>query len=949
MMNTLTSSKSVRFLKVLTRSRRGGPIARYWSAAPVEASLVGYNHAPPLMLASSKLMTRAFSSSESPGNGSSFPSDLNNPNSYTEQSYSALTKLPIHAKSFGIQYMETPLLLHLLFAEGRAGLCSRICETASTGSSDKIQQALEKHIKSQPKVSGSQPVMGRSLLALFQDAAELRKQMGDSYISIEHLVLAAAKSTTYFKGDMAYKDIEEAVVKIRGGPNKKITSRNPEVTYEALSKYARDLTEAAKEGKLDPVIGRDGEIRRTIQILSRRTKNNPVLLGEPGVGKTAVAEGLAQRIISGDVPDTLKNRTLMSLDMGLLVAGAKFRGEFEERLKAVLNEVQSAEGQIVLFIDELHTVVGAGGGEGSMDAGNLLKPMLARGELRCIGATTTKEYKMYIEKDKALERRFQQVMVQQPSVEDTISILRGLKEKYEIHHGVRITDAALVAAATLSERYISERFLPDKAIDLVDEAAAKMSIEVSSKPEAIDEIDRKIIQLEMERMSLARDDVGSKRLEVLDNDIAELKRKSESLTNRWDLERSGVNKIQELMNQLDAAQTEMLRAEREADFSKAGELKYGKIPALEKDLAIEEQLYAEKQDVTVALLPGEQDMEQEERLLRDTVTEDDIAHIVSSWTRIPVSKLLEGEMQKLLHLQEDLDSRIIGQPEATRIVAEAIQRSRAGMSDPSKPIATLVFLGPTGVGKTELCKSLASVLFDSEDSIVRIDMSEYMEQHSVSRLVGAPPGYIGHEDGGQLTEAVRRKPYAVVLFDEMEKANPEVFNILLQLLDDGRLTDSKGNLVNFRNTIVIFTSNVGSADILHCAGDDEKTKEAVMKALKHQFRPEFLNRIDEFVNFHSLGTEQLRSIVDIEMKRVRGRLKDRDIHIDMTEAAKEWLAKISYDPNFGARPLKRTIVREIETPMSRLLLSKKLAPGTVIHISHEGAEFDHLTFTADQD
>lgn len=894
-------------------------------------------------------MTRAFSSSESPGNGSSFPSDLNNPNSYTEQSYSALTKLPIHAKSFGIQYMETPLLLHLLFAEGRAGLCSRICETASTGSSDKIQQALEKHIKSQPKVSGSQPVMGRSLLALFQDAAELRKQMGDSYISIEHLVLAAAKSTTYFKGDMAYKDIEEAVVKIRGGPNKKITSRNPEVTYEALSKYARDLTEAAKEGKLDPVIGRDGEIRRTIQILSRRTKNNPVLLGEPGVGKTAVAEGLAQRIISGDVPDTLKNRTLMSLDMGLLVAGAKFRGEFEERLKAVLNEVQSAEGQIVLFIDELHTVVGAGGGEGSMDAGNLLKPMLARGELRCIGATTTKEYKMYIEKDKALERRFQQVMVQQPSVEDTISILRGLKEKYEIHHGVRITDAALVAAATLSERYISERFLPDKAIDLVDEAAAKMSIEVSSKPEAIDEIDRKIIQLEMERMSLARDDVGSKRLEVLDNDIAELKRKSESLTNRWDLERSGVNKIQELMNQLDAAQTEMLRAEREADFSKAGELKYGKIPALEKDLAIEEQLYAEKQDVTVALLPGEQDMEQEERLLRDTVTEDDIAHIVSSWTRIPVSKLLEGEMQKLLHLQEDLDSRIIGQPEATRIVAEAIQRSRAGMSDPSKPIATLVFLGPTGVGKTELCKSLASVLFDSEDSIVRIDMSEYMEQHSVSRLVGAPPGYIGHEDGGQLTEAVRRKPYAVVLFDEMEKANPEVFNILLQLLDDGRLTDSKGNLVNFRNTIVIFTSNVGSADILHCAGDDEKTKEAVMKALKHQFRPEFLNRIDEFVNFHSLGTEQLRSIVDIEMKRVRGRLKDRDIHIDMTEAAKEWLAKISYDPNFGARPLKRTIVREIETPMSRLLLSKKLAPGTVIHISHEGAEFDHLTFTADQD
>ena len=810
----------------------------------------------------------------------------------------------------------------------KGGLGQRILEKASLDPSS-IVSRLDDHLNKQPKVSGvgaDQKSFARSAMDLLAKSQSFKTEYGDSFVSVEHLILAAADTDGYSK--QVFKEagadlnrLKSAVDEIRG--KNKVTSRNPEAAYEALDKYATDLTGAAAEGKLDPVIGRDDEIRRAIQILSRRTKNNPILLGEPGVGKTAIAEGLAQRIVDGDVPDTLKERRLLSLDLGALVAGAKYRGEFEERLKAVLKEVTEAEGQIVLFIDEIHTVVGAGGGEGSMDAGNLLKPMLARGELRCIGATTLKEYKTNIEKDKALERRFQQVYVGQPTVEDTVAILRGLKEKYEIHHGVRITDASLVAAAQLSHRYISERFLPDKAIDLVDEAAAKLNIEVTSKPQAIDELDRKIIQLQMERMSLARDEAGSKRLENLDGQIDDLTREQEDLRNRWELERSGVTKIQDIKNNIDSVQTEIAKAEREYDLNTAAILKYGKLPELQKELEAEEELYANKQ--------GSQTVAKGDRLLRDTVSEDDIAGIVATWTGIPVNKLLEGEMEKLLRLQEELDKRVIGQSDATKIVAEAVQRSRAGMSDPTKPIATLAFLGPTGVGKTELCKALADFMFDSEDSIVRIDMSEYMEQHSVSRLVGAPPGYVGFDDGGQLTEAVRRRPYSVVLFDEMEKAHPDVFNILLQLLDDGRLTDSKGNTVNFRNTIIVFTSNVGSTDILSVdPANKEEVREKVMNALRAKFRPEFLNRIDEFVTFDSLGMAQLGGIVGIELNKVNKRLMDKELSLSATDGAKQWLAEKGFDPVYGARPLKRTIQREVETPLAKKLLGEKIDPGTTV-------------------
>merc|ERR1711871_1130901 len=783
-------------------------------------------------------------------------------------------------------------------------------------------------------------------MGTLKKAMEYKREFGDSFITIEHLVLSIADIDGPVKSELrkmkiTQESLKDAVKQIRG--KNKVTSRNPEAAYEALDKYARDLTAAAREGKLDPVIGRDDEIRRAIQILSRRTKNNPILLGEPGVGKTAIAEGLAQRIVDGDVPDTLKGRQLLSLDLGALVAGAKFRGEFEERLKAVLNEVQQAEGQIVLFIDEIHTVVGAGGGEGSMDAGNLLKPMLARGELRCIGATTLKEYKTNIEKDKALERRFRQVYVGQPTVEDTVAILRGLKEKYEIHHGVRITDASLVAAAQLSHRYISERFLPDKAIDLVDEAAAKLNIEVTSKPQAIDELDRKIIQLQMERLSLARDEAGSKRLSNLDDQIATIQRQQEELRSRWELERSGVTKIQEIKEQIDGVQTEIAKAEREYDLNTAAVLKYGKLPELQKQLEVEEDLYASKR--------GSASVSKGDRLLRDTVSEDDIASIVATWTGIPVSKLLEGEMQKLLRLQEELDKRVIGQQEATQVVAEAVQRSRAGMADPTKPIATLAFLGPTGVGKTELCKALADFMFDSEDAIVRVDMSEYMEAHAVSRLVGAPPGYVGFDDGGQLTEAVRRRPYSVVLFDEMEKAHPDVFNILLQLLDDGRLTDSKSNTVNFRNCIIIFTSNVGSSNILDVdlASDEDGRATAVqskvMEALRAQFRPEFLNRIDEFVTFKSLGVEQLKPIVSLEMNRVAARLKDRNLDINITDGARDYLARIGYDPVYGARPLKRTIQREIETPLAKRILAGDFPADSCVLVDYSPID-DRIVLTS---
>eukprot|EP00595_Chromulina_sp_UTEXLB2642_P003755 CAMPEP_0196765634 /NCGR_PEP_ID=MMETSP1095-20130614/10246_1 /TAXON_ID=96789 ORGANISM="Chromulina nebulosa, Strain UTEXLB2642" /NCGR_SAMPLE_ID=MMETSP1095 /ASSEMBLY_ACC=CAM_ASM_000446 /LENGTH=814 /DNA_ID=CAMNT_0042124011 /DNA_START=196 /DNA_END=2637 /DNA_ORIENTATION=- len=802
-----------------------------------------------------------------------------NPNIYTEKSWDSIAKLPQYATKYSVQYIESPLLLKALIDDGPGGLTQRIISKAGYDA-NKFDKRVEDYLKAQNKVTGSDSnkLAGKSLLDTFTKSSELKNEFGDQFISIEHLLLALASADgpakkLFSDANINYQKLLEAVNAIRG--SNKVTSRNPENKYEALQKYSRDLTEAASEGKLDPVIGRDEEIRRTIQILSRRTKNNPILIGEPGVGKTAIAEGLAQRIVRGDVPETLKGRKLLSLDMGALVAGAKYRGEFEERLKSVLSEVQAAEGQIVLFIDEIHTVVGAGGGsEGSMDAGNILKPMLARGELRCIGATTLKEYKLHIEKDKALERRFQQVYVAQPTVEDTISILRGLKDKYEVHHGVRITDSALVSAAVLSHRYISERFLPDKAIDLVDEAAAKLNIEVTSKPQAIDDLDRRIIQLQMERLSISRDDPNSNRLISIDQQLNLLNREVEELKRRWELERAGVTKLQEIKNQIDLTITQIAKAERDYDLNNAAVLKYGTLPELQRQLKIEEDLISSG--------------EISSRMIRDTVSEDDIAAVVSVWTGVPISKLLEGESQKLLRLQEELDKRVIGQHEATRVVAEAIQRSRAGMSDPSKPIATLAFLGPTGVGKTELCKALAKFLFDSEDAMVRIDMSEYMEQHSVSRLIGAPPGYIGFEDGGQLTEAVRRRPYSVVLFDEMEKAHPEVFNVLLQLLDDGRLTDSKGNIVNFKNTIIIFTSNIGSMDILDSQSNNALVKTKVMEALRTKFRPEFLNRIDEFVTFKSLGLNELIPIVSLELSKVSKRLLDKEINLSVTDGAKLW-------------------------------------------------------------
>lgn len=828
-------------------------------------------------------------------------------------------------------------MLRALLDEGPSGLAQRVIAKAGIDCSA-VDNKLEAYLKKQPKISDtSTKTMGNTLQESLTKANKLKNEFGDQFISIETLLVSCAETEGYTKkvfaevGSSAAK-IKEAASAIRG--NNKVTSRNPEATYEALSKYSRDLTKAAMEGKLDPVIGRDEEIRRAIQILSRRTKNNPILLGEPGVGKTAIAEGLAQRIISGDVPETLKGRTLCSLDMGALIAGAKFRGEFEERLKAVLNEVQSANGQIVLFIDEIHTVVGAGAGEGSMDAGNLLKPLLARGELRCVGATTLKEYKLYIEKDKALERRFQQVMVQQPTVQDTISILRGLKDKYEVHHGIRITDAALVAAATLSDRYISERFLPDKAIDLVDEAAAKLKIELTSKPEAIDELDRKIIQLQMERLSISRDEDTSPRLTVIDEQINGFQKTQEGLRSRWDQERAGVSRLQDLKEKIDEMTFAIQKAEREFDLNQAAVLKYGKLPALQKEYKDEEDLYSTTSNTLGA-----------NRMLRDTVGEDDIALIVSSWTGIPITKLMQGEMQKLLKLQDDLDERVVGQKQATKVVAEAIQRSRAGMSDPSKPIATLAFLGPTGVGKTELCKTLARIMFDSEEAMVRIDMSEYMEQHAVSRLVGAPPGYVGFEDGGQLTEAVRRKPYCVILFDEMEKAHPEVFNILLQLLDDGRLTDNKGNVVNFRNTIIIFTSNIGSSEIAELGTADQQTvRDVTWQALKQRFRPEFLNRIDEFINFNPLGVEQLVPIVKIELEKVTQRLADKKLKLSATEGAKEWLAMLGYDPAYGARPLKRTIQREVETPIAKGILGNKYPAGSTIMLDAKPGDME-LTIT----
>ncbi|PMB00693.1 ATP-dependent chaperone ClpB [Fischerella thermalis CCMEE 5268] len=859
-----------------------------------------------------------------------------NPNQFTEKAWEAIVRTPEIAKQFQHQQIESEHLMRSLLEQ--EGLASSIFNKAGVNV-QALRDRTHDFINRQPKVSGASSgsvYLGRSLDTLLDRAEQYRKNFGDEYISIEHLVLAFAKDDRFGKTLFQELGLNEQKLRttielIRG--SQKVTDQNPEGKYESLEKYGRDLTKLAREGKLDPVIGRDDEIRRTIQILSRRTKNNPVLIGEPGVGKTAIVEGLAQRIVSGDVPESLRDRTLIGLDMGALIAGAKYRGEFEERLKAVLKEVQEAQGHIILFIDEIHTVVGAGATQGAMDAGNLLKPLLARGELRCIGATTLDEYRKYIEKDAALERRFQQVYVDQPSIEDTISILRGLKERYEVHHGVKISDSALVAAAVLSTRYISDRFLPDKAIDLVDEAAAKLKMEITSKPEELDEIDRKILQLEMERLSLQKetDSASKERLERLEKELSALKEQQSALNAQWQAEKEIIDQIQKLKEEIDRVNIEIQQAERDYDLNRAAELKYGKLTDLQRQLEAAEARLAETQTSGKSML-------------REEVTEADIAEIISKWTGIPVSKLVESEMQKLLHLEEELHKRVIGQDEAVTAVADAIQRSRAGLADPNRPIASFIFLGPTGVGKTELAKALAAYLFDTEEAMVRIDMSEYMEKHTVSRLIGAPPGYVGYDEGGQLTEAIRRRPYAVILFDEIEKAHPDVFNIMLQILDDGRLTDAQGHTVDFKNTVVIMTSNIGSQYILDVAGDDSKYEEMrdrVMEAMRANFRPEFLNRIDEIIIFHSLQSEQLREIVKLQVQRLEQRLVERKLALKLSDEALDWLAQVGYDPVYGARPLKRAIQRELETPIAKAILRGEFHEGDTIYV---GVENERLVF-----
>jgi ATP-dependent Clp protease ATP-binding subunit ClpB len=852
-----------------------------------------------------------------------------NPEQFTEKAWEAIARTPEIAKQAQHQQIEPEhLMLALLEQEG---LTSSVLNKLNLNV-QRVRDYTEDFIRRQPRVSGagSSVYLGRALDVLLDRAEAFRQEFGDDFISVEHLLLGFPRDDRFGRGfcqefRLDERKLKSVVEQIRG--NQKVTDQNPEGKYEALEKYGRDLTEYARQGKLDPVIGRDDEIRRTIQILSRRTKNNPVLIGEPGVGKTAIAEGLAQRIISGDVPQSLKDRKLITLDMGALIAGAKYRGEFEERLKAVLKEVTESRGNIILFIDEIHTVVGAGATQGAMDAGNLLKPMLARGELRCIGATTLDEYRKYIEKDAALERRFQQVYVDQPSVEDTISILRGLKERYEVHHGVKISDSALVAAATLSNRYISDRFLPDKAIDLMDEAAAKLKMEITSKPEELDEVDRKILQLEMEKLSLQKEsDLASReRLERLEKELADLKEQQSTLNAQWQAEKDVITQIQSLKEEIDRVNTEIQQAERDYDLNRAAELKYGKLTDLQRKLQ-EAETHLDQTQTTG------------QSLLREEVTEADIAEIISKWTGIPVSKLVESEMQKLLHLEDELHRRVVGQDEAVTAVADAIQRSRAGLADPNRPIASFIFLGPTGVGKTELAKALAAYLFDTEEATVRIDMSEYMEKHAVSRLIGAPPGYVGYEEGGQLTESIRRRPYAVVLFDEIEKAHPDVFNIMLQILDDGRVTDSQGRTVDFKNTIIIMTSNVGSQYILDIAGDEDRYEEMrsrVMDAMRSNFRPEFLNRIDELIIFHSLQKSELRQIVQLQVQRLSQRLSDRKMSLRLSEAALDFLAEVGYDPVFGARPLKRAIQRELETQIAKAILRGEFTDGDTIFVDVE--------------
>jgi ATP-dependent Clp protease ATP-binding subunit ClpB len=858
-----------------------------------------------------------------------------NPNQFTEKAWEAIVRTPDIAKQVQQQQIEPEHLMKALLEQD--GLATSVFNKLAIPV-QRLREYTDDFINRQPKVSGSgtSVYLGRNLDVLLDRADEARKQYGDEFISVEHMMLAYAKDDRFGKQlfqkfGLDETKLKETIAQIRG--NQKVTDQNPEGKYESLEKYGRDLTEAARQGKLDPVIGRDDEIRRTIQILSRRTKNNPVLIGEPGVGKTAIAEGLAQRIISGDVPQSLKDRKLIALDMGALIAGAKYRGEFEERLKAVLKEVTDSRGLIILFIDEIHTVVGAGATQGAMDAGNLLKPMLARGELRCIGATTLDEYRKYIEKDAALERRFQQVFVDQPSVEDTISILRGLKERYEVHHGVKISDSALVAAATLSTRYISDRFLPDKAIDLVDEAAAKLKMEITSKPEELDEVDRKILQLEMEKLSLQKetDRASLDRLERLEKELSDLKETQRTLNAQWQAEKDVITNIQKLKEEIDRVNVEIQQAERDYDLNRAAELKYGKLTDLNRQLQEAETQLAQTQTTGKSLL-------------REEVTEADIAEIISKWTGIPISKLVESEMHKLLQLEDELHKRVVGQAEAVTAVADAIQRSRAGLADPNRPTASFIFLGPTGVGKTELAKALAAYLFDTEEALVRIDMSEYMEKHAVSRLIGAPPGYVGYDEGGQLTESIRRRPYAVVLFDEIEKAHPDVFNVMLQILDDGRVTDSQGHTVDFKNTIIIMTSNIGSQYILDVAADDsryEEMRSRVIEAMRSNFRPEFLNRIDEFIIFHSLQKSELREIVKLQVQRLGQRLSDRKMSLKLSDAALDFLAEVGYDPVYGARPLKRAIQRELETAIAKQILRGEFHDGDTIYVD---VELERLAF-----